>query len=190
MARGRTPKASKERWAAEALRALSEGGIEAVRVEPIARRMGVTKGSFYWHFQAREDLIQAALSLWEERGTSIVMAQTTAIDDPLARVQSLFDLAFSVRGAGGLLVQLAADKHNELVRPALERVTRRRISFIAEQFEALGLASEDAHQRALLCYSLYVGTFAVQAAAPDAIPSGDERRAYIAHLVRTLVPQD
>jgi AcrR family transcriptional regulator len=188
--RGRTPKASKERWATEALRAYSEGGLTAVRVEPIARRLGVTKGSFYWHFQAGEELISAALERWEQQGTAVVMAQAEAITDPLERVQSLFELAFSLRGASGLLVQLAADKDHPLVHPVLERVTRWRIAFIAEQFRALGLPPETAEQRALLCYSLYVGTFAVQAAAPDALPTGEQRSRYIAHLVRTLVPQD
>lgn len=190
MPRGRTPKASKEKWAGAALRALTEGGVEAVRVEPIARQLGVTKGSFYWHFEAREDLVQAALELWEERGTALVLEQASAIDDPLARVQSLFETAFSVRGAGALLVHLAADAEHPLVKPALERVTQRRIAFIAAQFRELGLPEEAAHQRALLCYSLYVGTFTVHASAQGAIPDGAERRSYIEHLVHTLVPAD
>lgn len=188
MPRGRTPKASKETWATAALGALTKGGVQAVRVEPIAKQLGVTKGSFYWHFDSRDQLIAAALEVWETRGTALVLEQAATIADPLQRVQSLFDIAFSVRGAGSLLIHLAADAQHPLVAPVLARVTERRVAFIGEQFLALGLPPVEAERRAILCYSLYVGTFTVHASKVGIMPDGEQRRAYIEHLVRTLVP--
>ena len=55
----------REQWAEAALGAIATGGIKAVAVEPLAARLGVTKGSFYWHFADRRALIDAALERWE-----------------------------------------------------------------------------------------------------------------------------
>src|SRR5690606_7033358 len=52
-------------WAQAALDVIAEQGVSAVAVEPLARRLGVTKGSFYWHFPSRDALLQAALERWE-----------------------------------------------------------------------------------------------------------------------------
>jgi len=58
-------------WAAAALEAMASSGIEAVAVEPLARSLGVTKGSFYWHFPNREALMRRALELWSVRKPTI-----------------------------------------------------------------------------------------------------------------------
>ena len=63
-----------EAWAAAALDAMAAGGLDAVAVEPLARRLNVTKGSFYWHFPNREALLKAALALWEQRETVDVVS--------------------------------------------------------------------------------------------------------------------
>ena len=164
--------------------------MRAVRVEPIARKLGVTKGSFYWHFTDRDELVRAALDLWEERGTTRVIDKASRVADPVERVVSLFEMAFSQRGGGVLLVHLAGDAEHPLVAPLLERITRRRLEFIAAQFAALGLNAEEAYRRALLCYSAYAGTFTLDASVPGSVPDGAERHAYLDHLVRTLVPGD
>jgi len=53
-------------WLKAARIALLKGGVEAVRVEKLARKLHVTKGSFYWHFKDREQLLEALLGEWEE----------------------------------------------------------------------------------------------------------------------------
>lgn len=62
---GRNSRLSAEDWAQAALDLIAEQGVGAVAVEPLARRLGVTKGSFYWHFPSRDALLQAALERWE-----------------------------------------------------------------------------------------------------------------------------
>ena len=57
----RTARLSAEDWAQAALDQIAEQGVASVAVEPLARRLGVTKGSFYWHFPSREALLVAAL---------------------------------------------------------------------------------------------------------------------------------
>src|SRR5690606_33252117 len=88
----RTGRLSAEDWAQAALELIAEQGVAAVAVEPLARRLGVTKGSFYWHFPSREALLVAALERWEQVEQEEVFGQLEAIPDPGQRLRSLFTL--------------------------------------------------------------------------------------------------
>src|SRR5829696_7875137 len=95
-----------EDWVGAARAAMAEGGVEAVAVEPLARRLGVTKGSFYWHFQSRDELLAAALGEWERTGTEGLIARLDEIEDPRRRL-----VAWAERVLGrdkGLLAALHA----------------------------------------------------------------------------------
>src|SRR3954463_9386070 len=90
--RGATPRRrlTPQDWATAALDAIAEGGLSAVAVEPLAARLGTTKGSFYWHFANREALLEAALTRWEERTTTEVITEIDqATDDPADRLRLL-----------------------------------------------------------------------------------------------------
>src|SRR5436190_23787150 len=89
VAQGRSRLAAAD-WAAAALEAFGEGGLAAVAVEPLAVRLGATKGSFYWHFANREALVTAALALWEQRSTEAKIFALDAEPDPVARLRMLF----------------------------------------------------------------------------------------------------
>src|ERR1043165_5052884 len=89
---------SAESWAAAALDALIEDGVPAVAVEPLAVRLGATKGSFYWHFVNRDALVEAALALWERDRTEAVIAAMDAEPDPARRLHRLFTTVGSGRG--------------------------------------------------------------------------------------------
>ena len=66
----RTPRHA---WVDAALRAFADGGPEAVRVEPLAKALGVTRGGFYWHFADRAALLDELLDTWERRSTDEVL---------------------------------------------------------------------------------------------------------------------
>ena len=70
---------SRERWASEALKAMARGGVAAVAVEPLARALGVTKGSFYWHFKNRDALIAAALERLEHNNAAAIARSTLVV---------------------------------------------------------------------------------------------------------------
>src|SRR5579872_7522674 len=99
---------SAEHWAAAALDAMASGGLEAVAVEPLARRLGVTKGSFYWHFSSRDALVHAALQLWEKRETDDAIVGVEEEADPYERIVKLFKRGNSSHRAGRLYLALAA----------------------------------------------------------------------------------
>src|SRR3954453_8612881 len=75
---GKRASLTSDDWTRAALEALARGGLAAVAVEPLAKELGATKGSFYWHFADRSALLEAALDLWERRDTDRVIA---AVDD-------------------------------------------------------------------------------------------------------------
>src|SRR5262245_6155531 len=91
MAIARTPPA---RWIEEGLAALSEGGPEAVRIEPLADSIGVTKGGFYWHFKDRRALLEGMLDHWERTNIGDVIEKVEAGGgDGRAKLRRLFALA-------------------------------------------------------------------------------------------------
>src|SRR5687768_1801925 len=79
----------REGWERAALAAIERGGPAAVAVAPLARDLGVTKGSFYWHFETRAELLDGALALWEREHTAALIDRFEAIADPRARLVAL-----------------------------------------------------------------------------------------------------
>src|SRR5215469_32898 len=69
---------TRDDWITAALGAIADGGLAAVGVEPLAVRLGATKGSFYWHFENRDALLEAAVRRWEKETTTDVAAEITA----------------------------------------------------------------------------------------------------------------
>jgi AcrR family transcriptional regulator len=178
-------------WAAAALVAIREGGIGAVVIETLAERLRATKGSFYWHFKDRDELLEAALERWEQEATVDVIERLRAIEEPGARLRHLFELAFGEHPGGETgetNVALLADAHNPLVAPVLQRVTQRRLEFLTGAFTELGLAPETARYHALVAYTAYVGYFELRRAAPSATPTGPWAREYLDHLLHALTP--
>src|SRR3954454_2507491 len=87
MALTRTPRSS---WIDEGLRALADGGPDAVRIEPLAKALGVTKGGFYWHFDHRRALLEEMLDTWERVSVDEVIERVEAEGgDARARLRML-----------------------------------------------------------------------------------------------------
>ena len=136
-----------DQWIGAAANALSAGGVEAVRVEALARDLGVTKGSFYWHFTDRAALLDAVLTRWEEAATT-ALESAAAQKTPEQRIASLFRQL--ERPTGGLSdAEVRAWGRRE--RSVAERVAemeRRRVVFLKEQLSEMGASLVDAHRRA------------------------------------------
>src|SRR6476659_2572674 len=94
---------TRDDWITAALAAIADGGLAAVGVEPLAARLGATKGSFYWHFAGRDALVAAALSRWERTDTEDVITAIEAEPDLAARLRLLLGHALD----GGARVELA-----------------------------------------------------------------------------------
>jgi AcrR family transcriptional regulator len=171
-------------WTNAALAAIAEGGTGRIAVEALARELGTTKGSFYWHFKNRDALVDAALARWEETDAREIDERAAGISDPRERLRDLFAAAFGNAGAGRIEVSLLADGRRPAVAATLGRVTARRLEATAEMFSQLGFGLKAAHNRALVAYSAYLGLFAVGQADPNALP---QRGAALGEFVEELL---
>ena len=171
-------------------------------VEPLAKRLGVTKGSFYWHFPNRDALLQATLGRWEQEETEAVIAAMDRIPDPRQRLGRLLDVAIRghVAGTDADLARLRDEAAFELavsdaaeeplVQPVLRRVTERRLDYLADCFRAIGFSPEQALPRALLTYAAYLGFQRLLREAPGRLPLGTDLDAYHARVVALLTAPD
>ena len=178
---------SAEDWEQAALECLAEGGVAAVAVEPIARRLGVTKGSFYWHFPTREALLQAAIERWEKTDETDVIAPIEAVADPRERLRSLIRQVSGRSRSHAVLAALIKALDHPIVRPFIERVSARRLAFVTEAFRHAGFDALTAANRARLTYSAYVG-FVQLAQIGQPRMNHDEFEAYIRDFIEILIP--
>lgn len=157
-------------------------------VEPLARRMGITKGSFYWHFPNRESLLEQALLRWEEHDSRNLNTALSAIVEPRDRLISFFRRVGQERLTHDVYSALCLAADHVQVEPVLERVANRRMEHIASAFEELGFEQEAATHRARLVYSVYLGFLQLQRQQQTPSLSSHEFEAYIEHVIDTLIP--
>jgi AcrR family transcriptional regulator len=157
MAIARTPRSS---WTDAGLKALAGGGPDAVRIEPLARALGATKGSFYWHFDGRQALLDEMLDTWERTSIDEVIERIEGGGgDARARLRRLFELAASSREL--LRIDLAIRdwaRREKKVARRLRRVDNRRMDYMRSLFGAFCADEEEVEARCLLAFSLFVGS--------------------------------
>ena len=180
---------SAEDWAQAALDLIAEQGVAAVAVEPLARRLGVTKGSFYWHFPSRDALLQAALERWEKVEQEQVFGQLEAIADPRERLRALFDLVAHEYKAHIIYSELLKALDHPAVQPVIGRVSDRRLDYLTASFRQAGLGRNDAQNRARLAYAAYVGFLQLNLQLKQTRLQQDEFEAYVDHMMATLIPE-
>jgi AcrR family transcriptional regulator len=174
-------------WAAAALDAIARGGLAAVAVEPLAARLGATKGSFYWHFANRDALITAALQRWESEHTEAVIRLVDAEPDPLRRLRLLLITVIEATEHDLVEVAVLATADHPLVAPVLARVTERRITYTAGLFRDLGFPPAEARDRGLLAFSAYLGHAQLAHATPHLVQgSSTARRRYADRVIALL----
>jgi AcrR family transcriptional regulator len=156
MAATRTPRS---RWVEEGLRALAAGGPEAVRVESLARALGVTKGGFYWHFADRPALLEEMLDTWER----------LVVDEVIDRVESqggdardkLWHLSTIATSNQDLTkIELAVrewGRCDKTVAKRLRRIDNRRMDYMRSLFGAFCSEEDEVEARCMLAFSLVIG---------------------------------
>ncbi len=179
---------TRDAWVQAALQAIADGGLSAVAVMPLAKRLGATKGSFYWHFSDRSELVDAALADWERSHTAAVIAEIeTASEDPLVQLRFLFKRVTELAARDRIELALLANADHPTVQAALDRVTRQRIDFVARLLRRIGVSRVEARRRALLAYSAYLGHAQLVHATPRVLPrTPAAQRAYLDDVVAAL----
>ena len=184
----RNGRLSADDWATAALDQIAEQGVASVAVEPLARRLGVTKGSFYWHFPSRDALLQAALERWEVAEQELVFGSLEKVADPRQRLRALFQLVAREMRSHVIYSELLKALDHPAVSPVIERVSQRRLDYLAASFRQAGLARTTAQHRARLAYAAYVGFLQLSLQLHYPRLNHDEFDAYVEHVMETLIP--
>lgn len=186
--RGRTRLAAAD-WERGALEMVADEGVAALAVEALARRLGVTKGSFYWHFKNREALLQATLTRWEADDERELQHHIGVADDPpRERLGALFRWVSGEARAHRIYAALLQALDHPLVKPMMTRVSQRRMDFLVLAFRQAGLDHDAARHRARLTYAAYVGLLQLNLTLELPHLSHEQYEAYVEHVIKTLVP--
>jgi AcrR family transcriptional regulator len=159
----RTPRSG---WVEEGLRALADGGPDAVRIEPLARSLGVSKGGFYWHFDGRAALLEEMLDGWERALVSDVIERIDSEGgDGRTRLHRLFSMA--TEGGDELVsIDLAVRdwaRRDARVARRLRRADNRRMEYMRSLFADFCDDPDEVEARSLLAFSLWIGNHFIAA---------------------------
>ncbi|MDD9942632.1 MAG: TetR/AcrR family transcriptional regulator [Myxococcales bacterium] len=172
------PRLTSQDWVRAAAGMLAEHGVEGLRVEPLARRLGVSKGSFYWHFADRNALLATVLSDWEARGTEAIIA---AIDEhDCGADERLWRLMERVFGGPLLHDQFetairAWGTQDPAVGATIDRVDQRRLGYVARLLTDAGVGRAEAKRRAQILYATLVGEFFMRSHGGSKLPQATLR---------------
>lgn len=184
---GTRKRLSSNDWVVAALEHIAESGVTKLAIEPLARRLGVTKGSFYWHFRSRDALLDAVLVRWHQRAAELI-ADLAAVADPRERLRQLFKRVSeemqTLRVHAALLKAIETPRVQQAVKAAAEQ----HLALVAEAYREIGQAPDAALNSARLAYAAYLGFMQINLVFEHEAMNHDEYDRYVDHLVDTLVP--
>ncbi|WP_331737892.1 TetR/AcrR family transcriptional regulator [Streptomyces sp. NBC_01276] len=160
-----TPRTPRDRWVEEGLRALADGGPDAVRVEALAKRLGVTKGGFYGYFDDRDALLEAMLDTWERESTDEVIERVEREGgDPKTKIRRAGVLTFSSDRL--LPIDLAVRdwaRRDQAVSERLRRVDNRRMALLREMIGTFCADPDEVESRSLIAFCMAIGQHSLAA---------------------------
>lgn len=172
--RGAVANLGRDEWLHAARTALIDGGVECVKVDVLAKTLGVTGGSFYWHFRNRADLLAALLDHWRVANSEPWFAAVAgAGDDPYAQFEAIVDMWIDEKGFSAAYDSAVRDwaRTSPVAEAAVRDADQRRTALLAEVFRRFGYADDQAFVRARIAYFHQVGYYALRI-----VESSAERR--------------
>jgi len=151
----------RDAWVAGATEVLAEEGIAGLRVEVLAKRLKVTKGSFYWHFTDRRDLLMAVLAQWKDGRIRDIIKQTRAQPGrELEQIYHVIDVYSASRSRRGMMIELAVRdwaRRDAEAAAIVAEVDDVRLRCARDLFLACGVPMDEASSRCMLLYAYVFG---------------------------------
>ncbi|QID17514.1 TetR/AcrR family transcriptional regulator [Nitrogeniibacter mangrovi] len=148
-------------WVLAAIELLAKEGVTGLRVELLAKHQKVTKGSFYWHFKDRRDLLDAVLDYWKDGRIRDIVKQTRAEPgQELAQIHHVIDVYSTSRSRRGIMIELAVRdwaKRDAVAAAVVEEVDTKRLECARALFLACGVPMAEASSRSMLLYAYVFG---------------------------------
>jgi AcrR family transcriptional regulator len=135
---------------------LASSGVDHVKIELLAKKLDISKGSFYHYWRNRAEFLDALLTYWEERGTIQIIETLEAISSPHERLQRLFESSFSYDKSLEAAIHHWANV-DALVAQRIARTEQRRIAYIAQLLSEIGNPAAKASELAQVYYFIYLG---------------------------------
>jgi AcrR family transcriptional regulator len=151
-----TDQLSAKDWLDQGLRTLATSGFTALKAEPLAKAMGVSRGSFYWHFADVDAFHAAVLKHWHEVAVERIIAGLEALPPDQSPIEQLLHRSFSRKPALEGAIRSWAT-HDSGARAAVQAVDRRRLSYVESLLAASGLSASIARSRAQILYWAFLG---------------------------------
>lgn len=179
-------------WIKAATQVLVDKSIDAVRVDVLAKGMKVTRGSFYWHFADRDDLLHQLLKSWRDATTEqIIQRFERSGADPEALLRELSSLPFHGKTAAtSASIELAIRawaRRDEMARQVVDEVDAKRLSYISQCFVALGFNFQESAMRAFVLYSYMISESLMHEQGTEL--QRQQRREFVEHLLLTQAEQ-
>ncbi|MDP5240181.1 TetR family transcriptional regulator [Uliginosibacterium sp. 31-16] len=148
-------------WIDFATRVLAEDGVDGLRVEVLARKLSVTKGSFYWHFKDRQALLNSVVTAWRDARVQEVELQVAIpAAEATAQIRRILDQYATTPNQQRMRTELALRdwaRRDSFVAAAVETVDQARLQNAMRLFSLAGYPAEEAHTRALLMFTHVFG---------------------------------
>jgi len=180
----RTAKKTLDRdaWLKKALDVLFASGIAQVKIEVIARKLKLTKGSFYWHFRNRDDLLRSMVDWWRSNQLRFISSLTHARADPKAIIRAVIAFTQHTEDSHHDIAMREFARFNKQAAKAVTEVDQLRVSYLAELFSTAGFDPVESRLRARTLYFYQVGEYTTLLA-----PEDTEREDVAERLFRLLV---
>lgn len=141
-------RASKADWLQTALTILSEEGVEGLRVEHIARRLGISKSGFYWHFKDREDLRNQIIEYWAHEYTEVVTSNPIFQEGtPRQRLRRIMEMIVDAELTRYDLEMKTWGRTDPKIARRVRQVFRFRLDFSRQIFHAMGFRGQELEVR-------------------------------------------
>lgn len=186
--KGATARLGADDWLRAGLDLLAEEGINGIKIQRLCDRLGVTKGSFYWHFPSRDALLQAALERWENVEQEALFGALEKVTDPHERLRALIQMVAAEIPSHVIYSALLQALDHPIVQPVIGRMSERRLQYLTSAFRQVGFEPAKAKHRARLAYSAYVGFLQLSLQLPQSRLDLETYEQYIAHVMETLIP--
>lgn len=154
---------SRSSWISAALSLLVDEGIEGVQITTLAKRLDVTRGSFYWHFETREDLMNALLDKWRDRNTGVMLSALDGADSLNSGILDLFAVWVDHTRFDPALDQAVRDwgRRDDRVRAVIAQEDAARVDAIAAFFARFGYEHPESFIRARVIYFTQISYYAL-----------------------------
>jgi AcrR family transcriptional regulator len=195
LARGVAPRAETQlaarHWIEHANELLIDENIRGVQIATLCKRLGVTKGSFYWHFKSRQHLLEAILEAWRKKNTLNVMNRIVSVLTPLRSLRGLLSLPRRPNSIKGARVELSVrdwSRRDDSTFRSLQEIDVIRLRGFEQLFRRMGFAAKDARARAYVAYAVMMGDSILKDTIADEVDTESFLSSAVALLTTPLTP--